>query len=64
MDKKSVRKKKKPKVIIETTKAILFVSVPPEVHVALEAEADEEGVTLNELMIAKLAMGLSKKQSS
>ena len=62
MVKKRIRKKKRIKIIVETSKSFILVTVPPEVHAALEAQAEEEGVTLNELIIADLAMRVSKKQ--
>lgn len=38
-----------------------MVRVPVTLHAALEAEAREEGVSLNQLVVTKLAMRVSKK---
>lgn len=58
------RRKQPIKVIVDSSKFSILVTVLPAVHVELEAQAEEEGVTLNELIIADLAMRVSKKQSA
>ena len=46
----------------EPTKSGRFVvRLPRSMHAALEQEAKEEGTSLNQLVIAKLAMRLSKR---
>jgi predicted HicB family RNase H-like nuclease len=37
-----------------------IVRLPVTLHAALEAEAKDEGVSLNQLVVAKLAISLSK----
>jgi hypothetical protein len=40
-------------------KPFIAVSMPPALHAALEAEAQREGVSLNQLVVAKLSMQMS-----
>lgn len=38
-----------------------LVRLPQSIHVALQAEAEAEGVSLNQLVLAKLSIGLGEK---
>ena len=56
------RKKHPIKVIVDSSKFSILVTVPPAVHLELEAQAEAESVTFNELIIVDLAMRVAKKK--
>ena len=43
----------------EETDALVIIHSPRSLHAALEAEAEREGVSLNQLVVAKRSMQMS-----